>query len=394
MAPTTVLVIDDEEKNQKLLKAMLSRENLEVFAASNGKDALASIDERLPDLILLDVMMPGMNGFEVCRRLKQDARTQMIPVLMVTALKDKEDRVMALHAGADDFLSKPIEATELIVRVKSLLRIKRYYDELMAQNEQIHAKNIKLVELERLKESLFHMVIHDLRNPLMSIFGAVEILHRGPEGLSSEQTALVDMCLRSCRELKGIIDSTLDIYRMEHGTLQLKKEPFEWKGLIDQIEPPFRMKSRDKRLQLSFSSEFEECRLCADRSMLTRVLSNLLDNAIRHTPEGGRIRVLSRSNMSNRSLWVSVHDSGSGIPKQDHHKIFDRFAQLPQTQADGRTGACGLGLTFCKMAVEAHHGRIWVESEGDGAGATFCFELPTGQQGRHEGMAPTVKGNA
>jgi two-component system sensor histidine kinase ResE len=185
------------------------------------------------------------------------------------------------------------------------------------------------------------------------------------------------MCLRSCRELKQIIDSTLDIYRMEHGTLQLKKEPFEWKGLIDQIEAPSRMKSRDKRLQLSFSSEFEECRLCADRSMLTRVVSNLLDNAIRHTPEGGRIRVLSKSNMSNRSLLVSVQDSGSGIPRQDQHKIFERFAQLPQTQAGGRSGSCGLGLTFCKMAVEAHQGRIWVESEGDGAGATFCFELPT-----------------
>jgi CheY-like chemotaxis protein len=224
MAPTTVLVVDDEEKNQKLLRAVLSRENFEIVAASDGKAALASIDVRLPDLILLDVMMPGMNGFEVCRRLKQDARTQKIPVLMVTALKDKEDRIMALHAGADDFLSKPIDTTELIVRVKSLLRIKRYYDELIAKNREIHAKNIKLVELERLKESLFHMVIHDLRNPLMSIFGAVEILHRGPEELSPEQTALVNMCLRSCRELKGIIDSTLDIYRMEHGTLQLQRE--------------------------------------------------------------------------------------------------------------------------------------------------------------------------
>jgi signal transduction histidine kinase len=220
------------------------------------------------------------------------------------------------------------------------------------------------------------MVIHDLRNPLMSISGMMELFKKSPERLSQAQTNMVDICTRGCRELKSIIDSTLDIYRMDHGSMQLRKESFAWKRLIAQMEPAFLVKAQAKGIQLTFGSAFEEDGVCGDRNVLTRVVSNLLDNAIRHTPEGGSIAVFSGSNTPNRSLRVSVKDSGNGIPKEDHEKIFERFAQLPQAQNGGRAGACGLGLTFCKLAVEAHGGRIWVASDGEGAGATFCFEIP------------------
>jgi signal transduction histidine kinase len=376
MAPT-ILIVDDEEKNLKLLRAMLSVERCEVVTAPDGETALKLIDEHLPDLILLDVMMPGMNGFDVCHRLKADARTQIIPVLMVTALRDKEDRVMALRAGADDFLSKPIDRTELLVRVKSLLRIKRYYDELIAQNRQIHEKNIELEELERLKESLYHMVVHDLRNPLMAISGLIEVLQNDTEGLTQNQANLLGICLNSCRELSGMIDSILDIYRLEHGTMELRKEYFDWKDLITQIEPSFRLNALSNRIQLNFSYAFESCNLSADRSVLARVVSNLLDNAIRHTPEYGSIMVFSEQNSSATSLLVSIQDSGKGIPKEYHHRIFEQFVQLPKKADGSRSGSCGLGLAFCKMAIEAHGGRIWVDSDGGGSGAKFCLELPT-----------------
>jgi CheY-like chemotaxis protein len=310
MSPPIVLIVDDEERNLKLFKALLSHEGFETVTASNGAAALASVDARRPDLILLDVMMPGINGFEVCRRLKQEARTQMIPVLMVTALKENEDRVRALEAGADDFLSKPIDATELLVRVKSLLRIKRYYDELISKNRQIQEKNVKLEELERLKENLYHMVVHDLRNPLMSISGVVELLQRSPGGLSQTQVEMLDICTSGCRELKSMIDGILDIYRLEHGTMKLRKIPFDWKDLILQIEPFFRVKSSSNHIQLNFAYAFESCRLCGDRSMLSRVVSNLLDNAIRHTPQAGRISVYSEQDPSTGCLLVSIQDSG------------------------------------------------------------------------------------
>jgi signal transduction histidine kinase len=378
MAPPIVLVVDDEEKNVKLFKAILSHENLEVVVASNGQTALQLIEERLPDLILLDVMMPGMNGFDVCRLLKKEARTQMIPVLMVTALKEKEDRIMALHAGADDFLSKPIDGTELIVRVKSLLRIKRYYDELTAKNRQIHEKNLQLEKMEDLKERLYHMIIHDLRSPLTSMLGAMELLQLDSEGLAPSQNEMVDVCLRGCQELRQMIDSVLDVYRIEDGNMKLHKETFDWSALIEQLEPLFLVQAQAKQIQLDFLDSFEPSGISGDRNLLTRVVSNLLDNSIRHTQKGGTINVLSEQNSKHDSLLVSIKDSGNGIPKEYQQKIFDKFEQLPERQGEKRHGSCGLGLTFCKMAVEAHGGRIWVESEGEGTGATFCFELPIG----------------
>jgi signal transduction histidine kinase len=170
------------------------------------------------------------------------------------------------------------------VRVKSLLRIKRYFDELTARNRQIQEKNLQLRKLEASKESLYHMVVHDLRSPLMGMFGAMELLS-------------------------------------------------------------------------------------------TRVVCNLLENSMRHTPDGGSICVRSEPPTPGTSLVVRIQDSGNGVPKDYHQKIFERFAQLPETLSRGRSGACGLGLAFCKMAVEAHGGRIWVESEGEGA--AFCFEIPS-----------------
>lgn len=371
-----ILIVDDEEKNLKLFKALLSVERCEVATASDGAAALSLVGERLPDLILLDVMMPGMNGFEVCRRLKTDARTQTIPVLMVTALREREDRIKALHAGADDFLSKPIDGTELVVRVKSLLRIKRYYDELIAQNREIHEKNLKLEELKRLKESLYHMVVHDLRNPLMAISGMIEVFQKSPAGFTQNQANLLGLCANSCRDLRTMIDGILDIYRLEHGTMKLRKECVDWKDLIGPIESSFQLRARSNRIQLNFSHAFESCSLSADRSVLTRVVSNLLDNAIRHTPENGSISVLSERNSSGSSLRVSIQDSGKGVPKEYHQRIFEQFVQLSKVTDGTRSGSCGLGLAFCKMAVEAHGGRIWVDSAGEGSGAKFCLELP------------------
>lgn len=371
------LVVDDEEKNRKLFKAILSRDGFEVAVAANGAAGLHAVEQRPPDLILLDVMMPGMNGFDVCRQVKNEPRTQMIPVLMVTALQEKEDRIRAMEVGADDFLSKPIDATELLVRAKSLLRIKRYYDELMVKSRQIHEKNIQLQELENLKESLYHMVIHDLRNPLTGIFGAMELLSVDAQGLSQQQQTLVQMSLHGCWELKQMLDSTLDIYKFDQGTLQLKIEPFDWEALVEQIRAPFQLRAAANNVVLNCSAWSEPGVICGDRSVLGRVLANLLDNAVRNTPPNGSISVHSVPNRHQGSLLVRIQDAGSGIPAAQREKVFEKFQQLSAAQCGARSGSSGLGLTFCKIAVESHGGRIWVEGRDDGgSGAAFCFQLP------------------
>ena len=165
----TLLIVDDEERNIRLLKAMLMAKNYHLLEASRGEEALRIVSATPPDMILLDVMMPQMDGFEVCRRLKGDEKTRKIPVILVTALSEKQHRVKAMEVGADDFLSKPVDLTELTVRVKSLLRIKSYHDELFNSYQEIAAKNEKLEELQKAKEGLTHMIIHDLRNPLTAI---------------------------------------------------------------------------------------------------------------------------------------------------------------------------------------------------------------------------------
>ena len=183
-----ILIVDDEEKNIKLIKGILAPERYQVYEAFNGEEALKQVADNDPDLILLDIMMPGMDGFEVCKRLKQDESTKMIPIVMVTALNEKEHSIRAMKVGADDFLTKPVDHTELQVRVKSLLRIKSYHDSLLASNQEISEKNEKLQALEKTKEELTHMIIHDLRTPLMVISANLELLQMNGESFSEKQT--------------------------------------------------------------------------------------------------------------------------------------------------------------------------------------------------------------
>ncbi len=204
-----IVIVDDEERNIRLLKAMLLSEEYQLTGVLSGKEALESLDEINPDLILLDVMMPEIDGFEVCSLIKQDEKTRAIPVIIVTALDEKEHKIKAMEAGADDFLRKPVDRTELIIRVKSLLRIKSYHNELLDSFKEIAKKNSKLQELEKSKEGLTHVITHDLRNPLTAISGKIEHLLNNGSGLSAKQRDEMKNCLDQCDDLKELIQSHL-----------------------------------------------------------------------------------------------------------------------------------------------------------------------------------------
>ena len=370
------MIVDDEEKNIKLLKGMLFSENYKFDEALNGEKALELVHDFRPDLILLDVMMPGISGFEVCKKLKQDEKTKSIPIVMVTALSEKVHRLEAMESGADDFVSKPVDSTEVVIRVKSLLRIKSYHDKILNNYEEIAAKNEKLLELEKVKDGLIHMIVHDLRNPLSSIFGNLELLQLVKDGLDQKQINNIEACMVFCHELKEMIDSLLDIYKMEEGQMKLNVEQADLDQLIDESIQPFLFKATEnqiaishKRFDLILSTE-------VDRNLIKRVFANLINNAIRHTPTGGRIKISAETYHNNGNLHVSVKDSGNGIAPAFHQKIFDKFEQVKLRKSDISVGASGLGLAFCKLAVEAHGGKIWVESEGEGQGTNFRFILP------------------
>jgi two-component system sensor histidine kinase/response regulator len=375
-AKPTLLIVDDEERNIRLLKALLAPQNYNLREAMNGEEALQRIAEEPPDMVLLDVMMPKINGFEVCRRLKQDEKTKTIPVILVTALSEKQHRVQALEAGADDFISKPVDQTELTVRVKSLLRIKSYQDEISDRLLEIAAKNARLLELEKVRDGLSHMIVHDLRNPLTAISTYLQLSSLDAENLSESQQKRVDRCLFFCQELERMIQTLLDISKMEEGKMQLNREAIDLSEMVGEVLERFTPTGEERKIALSFSGNGDIPKIALDRSILKRVITNLVDNAIRYTPKGGAIAVSLDSAPWEEVVCLSVKDSGSGLPAEYHQKIFDKFEQVRLKKDGDRAGSSGLGLTFCKMAVEAHGGKIWVESEGLGKGCTFFIQLP------------------
>jgi signal transduction histidine kinase len=329
-----------------------------------------------PELILLDVMMHGINGFEVCARLKQSEPTKAIPVIMVTALTEKEHRVKAMESGADDFLSKPVDQTELVVRVKSLLRIKSYRDDLLASYREIADKNAKLEELEKVRDGLAHMIIHDLRNPLTAISTFLQLTLMEKENLKDSQQEKLDRCQFFCQELEAMIQNLLDISKMEERKMELKPEPTDLRRLIQGVMDRFSPAIAEREIFLKSEFPRELPAFALDPSLIKRVIVNLVDNAIRYTPKQGTVALGVDWAPENGGMRLSVKDSGRGLAPEYHQRIFNKFEQVNMKKEGYRAGSSGLGLTFCKMAVEAHGGKIWVESEGEGKGCTFWIQLP------------------
>jgi signal transduction histidine kinase len=367
-----ILIVDDEANNIKLLKGILFPQNYKFSEALSGEEALDLVRQISPSLILLDVMMPGINGFEVCQKLKQDEKTKSIPIIMVTALNEKEHRLKAVESGADDFLSKPLDSTEVVIRVRSLLRLKSYHDEIVAKNNH-------LLELEKIKDGLIHMVVHDLRNPLWAVFGYLDLLLLDKQQFTQSQTKLIESCRGSCRELKEMVDSLLDIYKMEEGQMELNIEKADLEDLVDESIQPFLIQATKKQIALSHDQSDRRLSIQVDPRMMKRVLANLINNAIRHTPSGGKIKIATGPYQNNGNFYVEVKDTGNGIAPAYHKKIFNKFEQIKLQKSGISVGSSGLGLAFCKLAVEAHGGRIWVESRGEGEGAIFQFTLPVRQ---------------
>ncbi len=376
----TLLIVDDEERNIRLLKAMLTTHGYQILGAAQGEEALHLIAENPPDMVLLDVMMPQIDGFEVCRRLKQDEKTKAIPVIMVTALSEKQHRIKAMEVGADDFISKPVDYTELTIRVKSLLRIKSYQDELYQSLQIIAAKNIRLEELERVRDGLAHMIVHDLRNPLTAISAYLQLTLMDTEGLSEKNKERAERCLHFCQELERMIQNLLDISKMEDGKMVLNREMISLPDLVTEVLKRFAPTVEERGISLSSSGSGDLSPILVDRSILRRVITNLVDNAIRYTPKKGTIEVGINPIQDKEAVCLSVKDSGTGIPPEYHQRIFDKFEQVKLKTGGDRAGSSGLGLTFCKLAVEAHGGKIWVESEGEGKGCTFWVQIPTSSQ--------------
>lgn len=370
-----ILVADDVPANVELLFDQLHVLGFRAIAAADGPAALRACFTQHPDLCILDVSMPAGDlgvddrsaGFEVCRRIKRDPRTARIPVIFVTALNDTTDRVKAIEAGGDDFLTKPHNRLVLGARVRSLLKLKAATDAL---EESLR----KQKELEKVRDDLMKMIVHDLKSPLTSMIGAMEMLMDGDFGpLSATQRSALGDAESRAEDLLGLIEDLLEVARLEESRLSLHLGPIAPGALLAEVKYEWEIRFQQENGRSVIDLADDAPVIHADHMLLKRVFSNLMQNALTHSARAVTVTLGARRE-GNGALFT-VADDGVGIPVEYHDIIFRKFEQV-KTPHIPRVRSSGLGLAFCKLVVEAHGGRIWVKSGGAMVGSAFHFWLP------------------
>ncbi len=353
--PETILLVDDIPANLSVLAECLSEAGYALLVAEDGEDALALTARNAPDLILLDVMMPGIDGFATCRRLKERAETRDIPVIFMTALTDTAEKLKAFEAGAVDYITKPIQHEEALARVNTHLTIRRLRRELEHQLA--------------LKERFMRVASHDLRNPLCLILMSGELAKR--KGASPEVTEYLESIHDSAKQMQRIVDTFLNLRRSGAQTgsdrcdLNLLAA-----AVVAQQEPAAEIKHTT--LSLELAEALPPVR--ADAGHAYQALTNYVSNALKFTPRGGHVVVRTRE--AGLRARVEVVDSGPGVPAAERPALFTEFARLSPRPTGGEESH-GVGLSIVKQLVESLGGAVGAEFPPEG-GAVFWFELPIG----------------
>lgn len=359
-----ILVVDDSPDNLFLVQTILEEEGYKITLAEDGHVALEQIDLSPPDLVLLDVMMPGIDGFEVTKRIRENTKLPFMPILLITAFDPAQASVVkGLDSGADDFIRKPVEVDELLARVRSLLRLKHAIDERD--------------KIARQREEFVSWMTHDLRTPIVAAERMLMLFQQGALGELSAgmQEAIVTMA-RSNRNLLAMVNTLLEVYRYEAGRKNLCFSPTNIQEILQEVVQELTPLADEKKLALKYTiAEKVNSKVVGDRLEIHRVFTNLIGNSIKFTDSGVVEVHLSNSPnpKSPNASWVvvEVSDTGSGISQEDQKILFERFRQ----GSHKRSGS-GLGLHLSKRIVETHQGTIELKSEL-GKGSLFTIRLPT-----------------
>ncbi|HEY5997053.1 MAG TPA: ATP-binding protein [Candidatus Deferrimicrobiaceae bacterium] len=364
----TILVVDDTPANLQLVESILQEKGYTVRAAISGRMALKAVRHQLPDIILLDINMPEMNGFEVCRALKADPALAGIPVIFVSAAVETADKLHAFQEGGVDYVTKPFQPLEVLARVEVHLALARARAQLREAKERAEAA-------DRLKSAFLATMSHELRTPLNSIIGFTGILKQGLSGpLNAEQDKQLGMVSTSAKHLLSLISDILDISKIEAGELKVAHEPFDLRESILKVVQSFRPLAEAKGIGLSVEVAGDVGWMTGDARRVEQVLLNLLSNAVKFTEQGG-IRITCVQ--EDGGCVTRVTDTGIGIGEGELEGLFKPFHQV-DTGLGRRYEGTGLGLSICRKLVELMGGRIGVES-GEGTGSTFTFTLPAGR---------------
>jgi len=378
-----ILIVDDVPLNLQMLGGLLQSKGYEVAPASSGAIALEMAQTQTPDLILLDIQMPEMDGFKVCKLLKENPLTKDIPVIFLTAFVETEDIVRGFELGAVDYISKPFNSSELIARVNTHLSLKKATDllqetnkKLVLSNENLESLNTELKNANAMKNRMLSMVAHDLKNPLGGIQGLVSFLISDDRLTKyADIVESLDLMQKSSSSMLDLVKEILDSAALEIGRIQLNTDVVSIEDLVQaavwQNKPSAEMK--DQQLLLtSVDTAQNYFMTIADSKRLSQVFDNLISNAIKYSPFSKPIEVTIKSYESN--ILISVADQGPGVSDEDKEKMFGYFQRL-SAQPTGGESSSGIGLSIVKQIVELHNGKVWVESEL-GNGSTFFVSLP------------------
>jgi signal transduction histidine kinase len=364
--PHKILIVDDDVDARELLRIYLHDAGYDTVEAENGEQAVILATTLRPDLVLMDAMLPRMNGFEAARRIKQQLSGEFLPIIMVSALRDQSSKLLGYRVGVDDFLSYPVDRIELGVRAAALLALRERHQALSRRNEE-------LIELQRFRDEMSSTVVHDLKNPLAVIlanlaYSVEELRHAGAAIDPDIRQSLVES-QEAGRRLLRLITNLADTARIEANRLEAAAESASIGGILQQIASQRRVlaATREIRVEVRVPVEIEAT---IDVDLITRAIENIVDNALRYTPSHGNI-VLSTERIDGH-FEVAIGNDGPRIPVEARPALFEKFGQTGRHS--GRMNL-GLGLYFCRLAAEAHGGEL-VLRESEDLPTIFVFRLP------------------
>ena len=356
----SVLVVDDGVDNLRLLSDLLGEHGYEVRAVTTGRQALQAVEHDPPDLILLDITMPEMNGYEVCQRLKAKDRSKDVPVIFLTSLTETADKVRAFDAGGVDYVTKPFQFEEVLARVKTHVALRRAQADLADSYTRLRA-------LEQLRDDLVRMVVHDMGSPLPALLINLLLLKGA---VSEDNQEILQSASKLAEELSRMINDLFDVSRLEECRMPVKRAVWDLTQMARDVRAVLGAIDAKRPIDIESAGAVE---VSCDGALVRRVMENFVTNGLRHTPAGSPMRISIASGEGR--VRVAVHDQGRGVPPEARERIFEKFGTV-EVRQESAYHSVGLGLAFCKLAIEAHGGTIGVDP-GVQAGSTFWFELPT-----------------
>ncbi len=366
----SILMVDDTPTNVRLLSDLLVSRGYEVREALNGPAALAMVKANPPDMILLDIFMPEMDGYQVCELLKADPQTRDIPVIFISALSDIDNIVKGFEVGGVDYVTKPFKFREVLARVATHLMLVEQRKEIQSLRQQDRES---FESLNKMKDEFISMATHDLRNPLNVILGYAVVLDRLE--VVDHQKELLDDTRQAIRQnvqkMRTLVTDILDMAQVKSVT-GLETAPMPLGAFLQECLDGFRVVAQQKNITLKYDPPVEEIQVTLNRQYMARVMDNLVSNAIKYTPSSGCVTLTVQNDPSQ--VVIRIADTGIGISADDLPHLFDAFYRVSHVQHEDIEGS-GLGLAIVKTIVEKHNGQIAVSST-PGQGSTFCITLP------------------